>query len=44
MILDFLFFLAKLASASFAVYLAARLASAAFFKSKYHYEREKHHD
>ena len=28
----------------FGVYLVARLATAAYFKSRHYYEREKHHE
>ena len=42
--IEFLIFSAKLLIACFGIYLAARLVFAAFFKSKQHYEREKHHE
>lgn len=41
---SFFLFLVKLIAGGFAVYLVARLVTAAFFQSKHHYEREKHHE
>lgn len=42
--IDFMIFCAKGVAVILGLYLAARIVSAAFFKSKQHYEREKRNE